>query len=238
MTKSNSYRTFFPILLLLFLAGLLWLAWEPLALLLTDPAALQRWVAELGAWGPLALVLLGVVQVLVAPLPGYPIVFVSGFLFGGWWGAIYANLGILLAGMLAAWLARLFGRPLVARFVAQAHLSRVERLLESDSSWLWFLVLLLPTGDLPYFAAGLSRISMRNYFFALAAARLPFTFVLTHAAARATTVPREMALLFVGVLALLGGLAYWQQARIEGWVHGLLERTISDQRSAVSKVQK
>ncbi len=172
----------------------------------------------MGIWGPLAIVVLGVVQVIAAPLPGYPIVFVSGALFGGWWGAIYANLGIMLAGMSAALLARTLGRPLVERFVEQAHLKRVERLLDSDSVWLWFFVLLLPTGDLPYFAAGLSRIKLRHFFVALVAARIPFTFVLTHAAARATTLPRGTLLLLLVPVALLGLLAYWQQERINRWV--------------------
>lgn len=221
---SPPFRWLLLPLLLLLGGGLLWLAWEPLSLLLADRGALRLWVESLGAWGPVALVLLGIVQVLVAPLPGYPIVLVSGVLFGTFWGAIYANLGILLAGMLAAWLARLYGRPLVDRFVEKAHFERVERLLENDNPWFWFLVLFLPTGDLPYFAAGLSRVSMRNYFFALCAARLPFTFALTYAAARATTLPREQLILLAAAVLLLGGVAYWQQERIGGWFQGLLDR--------------
>ncbi len=214
-------------LLLALLAGgaiLLWLLWEPLATLFADWETLRAWVAGLGPWGPVAIVALGVIQVLVAPLPGYPVVFVSGALFGGWWGAIYANLGILIAGMTAALLARTFGRPLAERFVERAELKRLERLLESDNPWLWFFVLLLPTGDLPYFAAGLSHVSMRNYFVALLAARIPFTFLLTHAAARATTLPRETLILLLIPLALLGALAYWQQDRIRAWIHHSLDR--------------
>ncbi|MGH2543149.1 MAG: hypothetical protein ACRDIB_10140, partial [Ardenticatenaceae bacterium] len=91
---------------LLVIAGLLWVGWEPLTQLMSSLPALRVWVEGLGPWGPAAIVALGVIQVLVAPLPGYPIVIVSGVLFGGWWGAIYANLGILLAGMIAAGLAR------------------------------------------------------------------------------------------------------------------------------------
>lgn len=217
-------RWVFALLLLLVGGTVLWLLWEPLATLLADPTLLQAWITELGPWGPLALIVLGVVQVLVAPLPGYPVILVSGVLYGGWWGAIYANLGILLAGFVAAGLARRFGRPLVTRFVPPAHLQRMERLLESDSLWLWFLLLLLPTGDLPYFVAGLSRIPLRRFMVALALARLPFTFVLTHAAAQATTVSREVALLFLLPLLLLGGLAYWQQSRIEQWVQRWIDQ--------------
>jgi uncharacterized membrane protein YdjX (TVP38/TMEM64 family) len=204
-------------------AGLLWFLWEPLITLLSNRAALEAWVEELGIWGPLALVLLGVIQVLVAPLPGYPIIFVSAILYGGFWGAIYANLGILVAGLTAMSLARFFGRPLIERFFEQTDLERIERVLDNDSAWFWFIILFLPTGDLPYFAAGLSRISVRNYLIALSAARLPFTFVLTYAAAHAVSLPAETLLLLAIPVLLLFGLAYWQQQRISSSLHRWIE---------------
>ena len=222
-------RIILTLLLLLISLGL-WLIWEPMSNLLSDPsgATLRTWVEELGAWGPVGLVLLGIVQTLVAPLPGYPIIFVSGVLYGGFWGAIYANLGIVLSGMIAAGLARIYGRPLVERFVEQAQLQPFERLLESRNPWLWFLILFLPTGDLPYFVAGLSRISMPNYFYALCAARLPFTFVLTYAAAETVTLPLQIILLLALPILLLVALAYWQQERIAMWIHHLLERWLDN----------
>lgn len=210
--------------LLSFGAVFLWLVWEPLLNLLSNRAALQAWVEGLGVWGPLALVLLGVIQVLVAPLPGYPIVFVSAILYGGFWGAIYANLGILVAGLTAMSLARFFGRPLIERFFEQTELQRIERFLDNDSPWFWFIILFLPTGDLPYFAAGLSRISVRNYLYALSAARLPFTFVLTYAAAHAVSLPAEMFVLLTIPVLLLFGLAYWQQKRISSSLHRWLDK--------------
>ena len=217
--------------LLLFLCALslsIWLIWEPMTKLLGDPsgATLQAWVEELGAWGPVALILLNIIQVLVAPLPGYPIIFVCGVLFGGFWGAIYANLGIVLSGVIAMMLARLYGRPLVARFVEQTSLQRFERLLESNSVWVWFLILFLPTGDLPYFVAGLSRVSLRTYLIALCAARLPFTFVITYAAASATTLPVQTMLWLAFLILLLMAFAYWQQQRLAIWIDHLLKRVL------------
>lgn len=217
------------LLLFLFLSALcvcIWLIWEPMTKLLSDPSgqALQTWVEEMGIWGPLALIFLNIMQVLVAPLPGYPIIFVCGVLFGGFWGAIYANLGIVLSGLIAMMLARVYGRPLVARFVEETSLQRFERILESNSVWVWFLILFLPTGDLPYFVAGLSRISIRNYLIALCAARLPFTFVITYAAAEAVTLPTQTILWLSLVILLLVACAYWQQQRLAIWLDYLLER--------------
>lgn len=219
-------KRFFLILFLCILSLSIWWVWEPMTKLLSDPSgqALQAWVAEMGIWGPLVLIFLNIMQVLVAPLPGYPIIFVCGVLFGGFWGAIYANLGIVLSGLIAMTLARQFGRPLVERFVQQASLQRFERVLESNSIWVWFLILFLPTGDLPYFVAGLSRVSTRNYMIALCAARLPFTFVITYAAAQAVTLPIQTMLWLSLLILLVVAFAYWQQERLATLVDYLLER--------------
>lgn len=198
--------------------------WPSLTALLADQTALRAWVDGLGWWGPVAIIAVSVLGVLVAPIPGYPIVFVSGILFGGWWGGLYANVGLMLSGVLAAALTRRYGRPLAARFVERAAWGRIEPLLQNDSAWFWFFVLLLPTGDLPCFAAGLSRVSMSRFFLVLFAARFPFTFVLTHAAAEATSLSSGALLLVTVPLAILGGLAYWQQDRVQGWAHGWLHR--------------
>lgn len=222
--KRDDIKKFTPLAFLLAGGVFVALLWQPLTLLFTDLEALRAQLAGLGAWGPLALIALSVLQVLIAPLPGYPIVFVSGLLYGTWWGAIYANIGLLIAGMLAMGLTRRFGRPLAERFVESARLQRLERLFSSNSIWLWFIILLVPTGDYPYFAAGLSRVTFRNFFIALCLARLPFTFVLTNAAERATELPQETTLLLAAILIILVGLAYWQQERISNWVEQWLER--------------
>ncbi len=214
----------FPFALLVGVGVLVWWLWTPLSALFGDLEALRAQIARFGVWGPFALIALSVVQVLVAPLPGYPIIFVSGLLYGTWWGAIYANLGLLLSGMVAVGLTRKFGRPLAERFVEAGRLQRLERLFSSNSIWLWFIILLVPTGDYPYFAAGLSQVSFRNFFIALCLARLPFTFVLTYAAESAVTLPPEITLTLTVVLAVLVVFGYWQQERITRWAERFLER--------------
>ena len=202
----------------------LWLLWEPLSQIFSAPEALQAWVASHGALGPAMVVLLGVLQVWVAPLPGYPVVFVSGILFGWFWGAIWANLGIMAAGISTALLARRIGRPLVDRFVNEAHLQRLEPLLANRSGWFWFWLLFLPTGDLPYFAAGLSQVRLRDFALALAAARLPFTFVLTWAAQHALEIPRQQLFLLALPLAFAIILLIRFRDPLQRWTEQTLQR--------------
>ena len=113
---------------------------------------------------------------------------------GSW--SVFVSIGLLLGSMLAMWLARVFGRPLAERLVGKGRLDKWEATTHSDSIFLWFILILSPTGDLPYFLAGLSRTRFSTIFLLVLAIRVPTTFVVASAGA--------------GVLLL----AWWQLAMI------------------------
>jgi uncharacterized membrane protein YdjX (TVP38/TMEM64 family) len=151
--------------------------------LVQDEAALEAFVAQLGMWGPLALVTLNAIQIVVAPLPGYVMQVAAGYLFGPIWGGVWGALGVLIGSMAAMWLARFFGRPLVEQVAGSDRLEQWEQLTFSTSTVVWFIILLAPTGDLPYFMAGLSQVSFTKIFLLTMAIRVPSTMVVAAAGA-------------------------------------------------------
>ena len=99
-----------------------------------DEAALQAAIAELGWLGPLALILINVLQIVIAPIPGYVMQAAAGYLYGPFWGGIWGSIGLLAGAMLAMGLARTFGRPLVERFVGIERLEHWENATYSTST--------------------------------------------------------------------------------------------------------
>lgn len=182
------------------------LAWRygaDLWALANDEVALEAAVASLGMWGPAALIGINVAQILVAPIPGYVVQAASGYLYGPLWGGIYGAVGLMLGAMLAMLVARLLGRPLVERMIGPERLNRWEKLTFSTSTAVWFLLLLTPTGDLPYFMAGLSHVSFTKIFLLTLLVRVPSSFVVAAAGAGALALSGwQLALLF-GALGLL-----------------------------------
>jgi uncharacterized membrane protein YdjX (TVP38/TMEM64 family) len=148
-----------------------------------DEVALRVFVAQLGMWGPVALIALNAIQIVVAPLPGYVMQAVAGYLYGPFWGGVWGALGVLIGSTLAMAIARYFGRPVVERLVGEGRLDRWERLTFSTSTAVWFVILLAPTGDLPYFMAGLSHVSFTKIVLLTLAIRIPFTMVVAAAGA-------------------------------------------------------
>ncbi len=148
-----------------------------------DEATLEVWVMGLGWWGPFALVALNAVQIVIAPIPGYVVQVAAGFLFGPFWGGVWAATGLLIGSTIAFWLARFYCRPLVGRLVGQERLAQWEHVTHSDSVVLWFVLLLGPVGDLPYFLAGLARVSFVKILLITLLVRVPSTIVVAAAGA-------------------------------------------------------
>ena len=93
---------------------------------LSDPDALAESLRGTGAFAPLLLVALLVIQSVVAPLPSQPVLMAAGFVYGPWVGLAIGWLGVLLGAIACFGIARLLGRPAVERFVNPARLRSVD----------------------------------------------------------------------------------------------------------------
>ena len=62
-------------------------------------------------------------------IPVSPLVLAGGIVFGTFWGWIYSLIGSLVASSNSFWLGRLLGHELVAHYLGEERLSRVERLV-------------------------------------------------------------------------------------------------------------
>lgn len=186
--------------------------------LLSNEAALEAAIAELGWLGPVALVVLNAAQIVIAPIPGYFMQLAAGYLYGPFWGGIWGSIGLLAGTMLAMWLSRTFGRPLVTRMVGAARLQKWESVTHSDSALLWLVLIFTPTGDLPYFLAGLSHVRYSTVFLLTLLIRVPTTFVVAAAGSGVMLLSGpQLAAAFVFLFAILFLFLRYQD-RLNGWI--------------------
>ena len=205
--------------------GLYWVGPQVWALL-QDEQALEAWVISLGWMGPLALVVLNAIQIVVAPIPGYVLQFAAGFLFGPVWGGVWGSLGLLLGASLAFWLTRIYGRPLAGRLVGDERLDKWQRVSHSHSTLIWFIILLSPTGDIPYFLAGLARVSFIKILVMTLIIRVPSTFVVAAAGAGVVLLTWwQLALLLAGLTVLFIVFLRYQD-KIMHWIDRHVHRQV------------
>jgi uncharacterized membrane protein YdjX (TVP38/TMEM64 family) len=205
---------------------------ESLYRFVADQQRIQEWVRGLGAGAPLAVVALEIAQVLLAPIPGQAIDAVSGYLFGIWLGTLYAALGIAAGSLLNFFLARRFGRPLVARLLKPEMLDRLDDLARRGGALFFFLIWLFPfvPDDLACLACGLTPMPVRQFLVLMIAGRVPGIVVSTWIGARASAIsPLWWGILLAAMT--LGALAVWHWGeQIQGLLLRLIGRLSNNRR--------
>jgi len=222
------WRTAWLVMAVLILSLLMWRLWTPLGSLVTNVGRLREWILSFGALAPVALIALSAAQIVVAPIPGYLIQVVGGYLFGVGWGTLYSTIGMIVGAGIAFQVGRLFGRPLLYRLFPADELHRWEYLTRVDSPFTWFILMLLPVGDILYPLAGLTTIPMLHLLLVALLARWPTVVLASLIGAQVTTIPRQTAFFLAGLLLILALVGYRYRATlhtgISRWTRKLLSR--------------
>ncbi len=205
-------------------ATILW--WRPIYDRLSDQDQIRAWVEGSGVWGPLAIILLTIIQALLAPIPGQAIQLVSGYLYGPWLGTLYAVIGITIGSFITFSLARRFGRPLVVRLIGQQSMARLDDLVRRGGAPFFFLVWLFPFApdDLACLAAGLTPMPTGQYLVLMIVGRLPGIVVSIMIGANAVQIdPVWWLVLLVAIAGAALALWRWRE-RIQEFTIRLIER--------------
>ncbi len=119
-----------------------------------------------GATGPLLCVAIQFVQVVIFVIPGEITQFAAGYVFGAWLGYLYSVAGIMLGSAFNFYFARVFGRPVLEKFIRPATLDKIDHALNNakgkSAIFLLFLLPGLPKDAMSY-AAGLSTMSLVEF---------------------------------------------------------------------------
>ena len=188
-------------------------------------AILRDWVLRRGAWAPVAIILLEVGQVLLAPIPGQAIGLVSGYLFGVLAGTILGMMGTASGSLIAIWLTRRFGRPLAERLVPERTLKWLDQMASKRGVLFFLAVFLLPflPDDMACFAAGLTPIPIPALMLVVLIGRLPGVWVACWLGAQSTQLsPAQWTVVIAASLGLV--VAYLRYGhRLERWAAHLLD---------------
>ena len=156
---------FFAVLLLL-----CWKAWRMGLFRSLD--TLQTFVASYEVGAPLVFLLLQVLQILMAFIPGGLLLSGGVVIFGPWLGLLYNCLGTLLGSSLNFWLAKRWGQPLVHHLLEDATREKYLGWLEQGKKFdrLFAVAILLPffPDDALCLIAGLSPMNWRRFLTILA----------------------------------------------------------------------
>ena len=151
-----------------------------------DAEAIASRVRDAGPWGAVALLGLLLLQCIVAPLPSEPLMMAAGFIYGTPAGFTLGWAGVVTGALLCFGIARVFGRPLVARLVGAPRLASVETLVAERGLAPAFFALLavralaFASFDVVSYVCGLVRFPFRWFVLATALGAVPKVLAFTY----------------------------------------------------------
>jgi uncharacterized membrane protein YdjX (TVP38/TMEM64 family) len=191
-----------------------------------NPEELRVLVKNWGLWAPLGIVVLQLIQIVFAPLPGNLMAFAGGYVLGFWPTIVWLVIGVLIGATVAFFIARVSGRQLLKMFVPEDTLARFDSLVVRKGVFYIFLLILVPNplGDWVYYLAGLTKMPLFLFLSLVFIARLPSNILECWVGASAVRFGyREWAIL--GVIALIFTAVYLtNQKRIEKLLQRVAEK--------------
>ena len=180
-------------------------------------AAAARLLESMGAWGPLVVIGLQMLQAILSPLPSWPVTMAAGALYGPLAGTFYSLLGGTLGATLNFLLARRVGTPLVRRTFGERWVERAAHLGPVHFFVLALFGKLIPIAsfDMVAYIAGISQIRLLPFLGVAVAGQAPAILAYAWfgsdlaAANQAGLLSSGLLLLFV--LLIVGGKRLWER---------------------------
>lgn len=143
---------------------------------LSEPERVREMVGQHYLLGALCMILISMIQVVVALVPGELVEIAAGFVFGAWGGALLCLAGTVLGSVLVLILVKKFGSRFVYAFYPKEKIESLPILSNPRKrNVLTFLLFLIPgtPKDLLTYGIGLTDMSIPLYLLLTTAARFP-----------------------------------------------------------------
>jgi uncharacterized membrane protein YdjX (TVP38/TMEM64 family) len=173
-----------------------------------DIAPLRDYLLGFGWWAPVVSTLLQILTSVFAPLPSFMLALVNAMLFGPWWGAALTWASAMLAAAICFAISRVYGRPVVRRFVPLRMIDSTDRFFVRHGVLAVFIARIIPfiNPDIVSYAAGLTTMRWRLFMLSIGAGAIPSTAIYSFLGARGITSVGWLLvpLVVVGILAMTG----------------------------------
>lgn len=149
--------------------------------LMRNGVRVREIILSFGFLAPLMFMILQILQVLFAPVPGEATGILGGYLFGAWPSFIYSSIALGVGSILAFGLGHLFADTFRERFAGTKLYRRFNHLVFKGDFVVPFILFLFPgfPKDSLSYLLGLSTMPFKVFIFIATVARMPGTLVLS-----------------------------------------------------------
>ena len=148
-----------------------------------DVVLIKEYILSFGLLAPVVSFALMVLQSLIAPLPAFLITFANAALFGWIYGALLSWFSAMVGAILCFYIAKFLGREFIEKLTSKSALASVDSFFEKHGKYAILIARLLPflSFDLISYAAGLTKMKIKDFVIATAIGQLPATIIYSYA---------------------------------------------------------
>jgi uncharacterized membrane protein YdjX (TVP38/TMEM64 family) len=148
---------------------------------MTNGSRIRESILSFGFLAPLMFMILQVLQVMFAPVPGEATGILGGYLFGAWPSFIYSSIALTIGSAFAFAIGHLFADAFRDRFAKTRVYRKFNHLVFKGEFVIPFVLFLFPgfPKDSLSYLLGLSTMPFKVFIFIASIARMPGTLVLS-----------------------------------------------------------
>jgi uncharacterized membrane protein YdjX (TVP38/TMEM64 family) len=168
-------------LVLFFYAEELWSLMGHFFYILSDREKTSAYIEGFGPAAPLVFMLVQVLQVMLAPVPGEATGFIGGYLFGVTKGFLLSSIALSIGSIINFGVGRFLGRRYVRKVIPPKYLARFDTVARREGALVVFMLFIFPGFPKDYLCLflGLSSLPFKIFFFMTTLGRMPGTFILS-----------------------------------------------------------
>ncbi len=192
----------------------------------TNRQELERVIEQAGPMGPIVFMMMQVLQIIIAPIPGQAIALLGGYIFGGLLGTVYSMIGTVIGFTIVLLVSRRFGRPLIERFFDKQQIKKFDYLTNTAGPAVFFFIFLVPAfpDDMICYLAGLTKIRMSTLLVISFLGRFPSTLLTSYMGSGVAKADMKLIASIAIITMIVMALAYWKREWLEAQAHKLAQK--------------
>lgn len=176
-TKKERVTAVVGLLVFVVLATFIAIVWNTkISGYLKEPEIIRMWIEDKGFFAQIIFILITVIQVIIAVIPGEPLELAAGYAFGAIEGTILCIIATTLGGFIVFMLVRKFGLKFIRLFFSDEKINSLKFLKTSSKRVLiYFIIYMIPgtPKDLLCYFAGLTDMKLSLWIIISTIARIP-----------------------------------------------------------------
>ena len=214
------------ILFFIILVGAVILFWKPLVQFLSNVENIGEFIRGFGILAPIIFIVIVILQVLFAPIPGQIAGLAGGYVFGAILGTVYSMIGLILGSFIVFFLSRKFGRPFVEKMVNKKIFNKYDKIISKKGLHILFLIWLLPVlpDDVICYIAGLTNIKIRTLIIVSAIGRFPGFLVLSVVGAGLASKNTLFSIVLFIVMMIVSIIIYLNKNKLEDRILKIIKK--------------